>query len=59
MSYLYVGEDHNECLTCGGPLRVLGQLGYRIYYRCRDCGYECIWKVEDRTADAAWSGTVH
>ena len=58
MSYLYVEEDHNECPVCGGPLLVLGQLGYRIYYRCR-CGYECSWKVEDRPTDAVGSGAVH
>ena len=59
MSYLYVDEKHNECPMCGGPLMALGEVGNRIYHRCRDCGYECSWKGEDRPTDAMGSEAVH
>jgi len=49
----------NDCPMCGGQLKVLGQLGDRIHYRCGKCGYKCSWKVGDKPAHTARSGTVH
>jgi tRNA(Ile2) C34 agmatinyltransferase TiaS len=49
----------NGCPMCGGPLMLLGQLRNRINYRCKNCSYQCSWKVEDKPADAAGSGTDH
>jgi hypothetical protein len=28
------------CSTCGGPLMLLGALGSRTHYRCRNCGLD-------------------
>jgi hypothetical protein len=30
--------DEKTCSFCGGELYLLGQLGLRLHYRCRDCG---------------------
>lgn len=29
-----------KCSMCGGKLTCLGQLGLRVHYRCRDCGWD-------------------
>jgi predicted RNA-binding Zn-ribbon protein involved in translation (DUF1610 family) len=29
-----------DCVACGGPLVVLGILGPRVHFRCRNCGLD-------------------
>lgn len=29
-----------QCPNCGGPSSMLGQLGHRVHYRCRNCGFD-------------------
>lgn len=29
-----------QCPACGGPSTMLGQLGHRVHYRCRNCGMD-------------------
>lgn len=29
-----------NCPTCGGPGALLGALGRRVHFRCRDCGLD-------------------
>src|SRR5208282_2536561 len=29
-----------QCPQCGGPSTMLGQLGNRVHYRCRNCGMD-------------------
>lgn len=29
-----------ECQACGGPCVLMGMLGRRVHYRCRDCGMD-------------------
>jgi tRNA(Ile2) C34 agmatinyltransferase TiaS len=29
-----------DCPMCGGTGMLLGQLGHREHYRCRDCGMD-------------------
>lgn len=29
------------CSLCGGALKLLGQLGARVHFRCEDCGMDC------------------
>jgi len=33
-------DEPAECPVCGGPGVILGTLGTRVHYRCRDCGME-------------------
>lgn len=35
------------CRVCGGELSVLGQLGQRTHFRCRDCGLDQSMIVPD------------
>lgn len=35
----YCTDKPKACPMCTGPSEVLGQLGYRTHYRCRDCGW--------------------
>jgi tRNA(Ile2) C34 agmatinyltransferase TiaS len=32
-------KDFVHCTLCGGEGVPLGQLGRRVHYRCRQCGY--------------------
>ena len=36
-----VNDETDGCLRCGGPLVFLGRLGFRLWFRCRNCGGEC------------------
>lgn len=29
-----------ECVACGGPLMLLGQMGKLVHFRCRNCGMD-------------------
>ena len=33
-------ESEMGCPMCGGPGVELGALGFRVHFRCRDCGME-------------------
>lgn len=35
-----------ECRICGGPSALMGVLGDRRWYRCRDCGFEEHERIE-------------
>ena len=39
--------DNEECLECGGPAPLLGVLGRRIHFKCRDCGAQQSRRLED------------
>lgn len=41
-------DDVPQCPVCGGPGVYLGNLGFRAYYRCRNCGSE--FAVADQDA---------
>lgn len=34
------GPPDESCGLCGGELTLLGALGARLHYRCRNCGWE-------------------
>ncbi len=36
-----------QCPQCGGPSTMLGQLGNRVHYRCRNCGMDHSSEYED------------
>jgi hypothetical protein len=40
-----VEDADNECVLCSGSLVVLGTLGNRLHFRCRNCGIEQSRKV--------------
>lgn len=35
-----IEDEDNECFLCSGSLVVLGTLGNRLHFRCRNCGME-------------------
>lgn len=54
MHYEDDGEDTNPCPVCQGPLVVLGDLGNRRHYRCRNCGSETSERLtQERAAKRA------
>jgi tRNA(Ile2) C34 agmatinyltransferase TiaS len=45
---------NEQCLTCDGDLTLMGSLGQRVWFRCRDCGLEQFRigvTIEDYTTD--------
>ena len=41
-----------NCKMCGGEAVRMGQLGDRVWYRCRDCGWEqSQHKTEEENAE--------
>ena len=34
----------HTCQVCNGPLEVMGDLGEKLWCRCRDCG---MWQIVD------------
>lgn len=45
-----MNPDH-ECPLCGGPPTLLGALGHRLHYRCRNCGMSWSRKREIRLGE--------
>lgn len=41
----YFPEEPEPCALCGGPVGVLGTLGNRTHFQCRNCGAECSHEV--------------
>lgn len=40
-----------ECPVCGGPGLLLGQLGNRVHYRCRNCGMDFSERGDEPVAE--------
>lgn len=40
-------ENGHMCPLCGSQLVPLGQLGMRVHARCRGCGMDFSWEVEN------------
>jgi ssDNA-binding Zn-finger/Zn-ribbon topoisomerase 1 len=41
-------EEGAECPSCGGPLGILGSLGNRMHYQCRNCGMQTSTSTKGR-----------
>lgn len=41
-----------DCMVCGGPMILIGVLGSRRWYRCRDCGIDDHEEVEENENNA-------
>ena len=49
-------EPTSECPSCGGPGGILGQMGNRIHYRCRNCGMDFSQSTSARHKDGCECG---
>lgn len=45
-------EDGIYCTTCEGQALPLGKLGRLNYYKCRDCGMDFAYQVEQKESDS-------
>jgi len=40
-----------DCMICGGPMVLIGTLGSRRWYRCRNCGIDDHEEIEQGEND--------
>lgn len=44
-------DQSTDCPMCGGEAQLMGQLGNRKHYRCRDCGWDSSKKAKTAASD--------